>query len=197
MGGEINNFKREIEQQIRESAELKQEIIKKHVDLINEIANKFIDAYKNNKKVIWFGNGGSAADAQHLSCELVSKFLMKRKAIPSIALTTNTSILTAVSNDYNFENVFERQIEAFAEEGDILVGITTSGTSLNVINALKFGKKIGTINVAFTGEYVEKIKNQVDFLVDMPSKSTPRIQESHILVGHIICDLVERTLFGD
>lgn len=197
MESNIKNFKSEIERQIEESAELKQELVTKHVDVINEIANKIIDAYKNNKKVIWFGNGGSAADAQHLSCELVNKFLRERKAIPSIALTTNTSILTAVSNDYSYEDVFGRQVEAFAEKGDILVGITTSGTSPNVIKALKLGKKKGTINVAFTGVNIEKIKDYVDYLVDVPSKITPRIQESHILVGHIICDLVEKTLFGE
>ena len=197
MGNNIYNFKDEIKKQIKNSAAIKEEIIKKHVDVINDTVGEIINAYKNNKKVIWFGNGGSAADAQHLSCELVSKFLRERKAIPSIALTTNTSILTAVSNDYGYEDVFVRQVEAFAEKGDILVGITTSGTSPNVIKALKLGKKKGTINVAFTGVNIEKIKDHVDYLVDIPSKITPRIQESHILVGHIICDLVEKTLFGE
>ena len=123
--------------------------------------------------------------------------MAKRPAIPSLALTTNTSILTAVSNDFNFDNVFERQVEAFAEEGDVLIGITTSGTSANVIKALKFGKKKGTINVAFTGENISKIEDVVDYLVDVPSRDTPRIQEAHIMIGHIICDLVEKTLFGE
>jgi len=191
------DFKNEIKNQIEESTALKEQLIKKHIDVINDITNKVINAYKNNKKVMWFGNGGSAADAQHLSCELVSKFCMERKAIPSLALTTNTSILTAVSNDYSYERVFERQVEAFAEEGDILIGITTSGTSLNIIKALKFGKKKGTINVAFTGENTDKIREYVDYLVDVPSKVVPRIQESHIMIGHIICQLVEKTLFGD
>ena len=122
---------------------------------------------------------------------------MDREAIPSIALTTNTSILTAISNDYSFEDVFARQVEAFAEKGDILVGITTSGTSPNVIKALEIGKKKGTINIAFTGENAEEIKDFVDYIIDIPSKDTPRIQESQIMIGHIICDLVERTLFGD
>jgi len=192
-----NNFKEQIKKQIEESASLKNRIITKHVDIINDIANKIIDAYRSKKKVIWFGNGGSAADAQHLSCELVSKFCMERKALPSIALTANTSILTAIPNDYSYEVVFERQIEAFAEKGDVLVGITTSGKSVNVIKALKLGKKKGTINVAFTGQYTNDIKDCVDYLVDIPSRSTPRIQESHILVGHIICYLVEKTLFGE
>lgn len=197
MDSNSHNFKDEIRKQIKESAEVKENTSRECVDVINDVAKKIIEVYKNEKKVLWFGNGGSAADAQHLACELVSKFSRERKAIPSIALTTNTSILSAVSNDYSFENVFERQVEAFAERGDILIGITTSGTSPNIIKALKIGKKIGTINVAFTGEHVDKIKNYVDYLVNVPSKDTPRIQESHILVGHIICDLVEKTLFGD
>jgi len=197
MDGNNHNFKDEIEKQIKDSIEVKEKVIDEFIETINDVANKIVEVYKNNKKILWFGNGGSAADAQHLACELVSKFRRERKAIPSIALTTNTSILTAVSNDYNFENVFKRQVEAFAEKGDILVGITTSGTSPNVVKALEFGKKIGTINIAFTGENIDKIKNNVDYLINVPSKDVPRIQEAQILVGHIICDLVEKTLFGD
>ena len=196
MEGNID-FKYDIKKQIKDSAELKEKLISKHVDTINKVANLIIKAYKNNKKVIWFGNGGSAADAQHLSCELVSKFLMDRKAIPSIALTTNTSILTAVSNDYQYKDVFKRQLEAFAEKGDVVVGITTSGTSPNVVEALKYCKEKGIITVAFTGNNIEKIKNHADYVIDIPSSITPRIQESQILVGHIICDLVEKTLFGE
>ena len=197
MERENYNFRDEIIKHIKESTDVKHEIIDKHVNVINEIAGKFIDAYNNHNKVIWFGNGGSAADAQHLSCELVSKFIKDRKAIPSIALTTNTSILTSVSNDYSYDKVFERQVEAFAEKGDILVGITTSGTSPNIIRALKLGKEKGTINIAFTGNHIDEIKDYVDFLIDVPSKKTPRIQESHIMIGHIICELVETTLFED
>ena len=197
MGSDSYNFREEIIDQIEKSAAVKDDIISKHVDIINNITNQIIKAYGTNNKVIWFGNGGSAADAQHLSCELVSKFLMDREAIPSIALTTNTSILTAVSNDYCFEDVFKRQVEAFAEKGDILIGITTSGTSPNIIKALESGRKKGTINVVFTGKKTDKIKNLADFIIDIPSQETPRIQESQIMVGHIICDLVERTLFGE
>ena len=196
MGSDKFNFKEEIVDQIEKSAALKDDVISKHVGIINDIANKIINAYSNNNKVIWFGNGGSAADAQHLSCELVSKFLLDREAIPSIALTTNTSILTAVPNDYRYEDVFKRQVEALAQKGDILIGITTSGTSPNVLKALESGKKKGTVNIAFTGKRAAEIKELVDYLIDIPSKETPRIQESHIMVGHIICDLVERTLFG-
>lgn len=187
----------EIKRQIEENIRIKNEIVASLLDEIMRTAEEFINAYRKNKKVLWFGNGGSAADAQHLSCELVSKFLIDRKAIPSIALTTNTSILTAVSNDYSYEKVFERQVEALAENGDILVGLTTSGASPNVIKALKAGKKKGTINVAFTGKYIDEIKGYVDYLVDVPSDSTPRIQECHIMIGHIICEIVEKTLFGE
>lgn len=190
------NFNKEIEKHIQESISLKQEILDGYVEVINDIAEQIIWAYKQHKKVIWFGNGGSAADAQHLSCELVSKFMMKRKAIPSIALTTNTSTLTAISNDFGYDKVFERQVEALAEKRDILIGITTSGKSKNVINALQVGKNKGAITVAFTGKYTEKIKNYADFLIAVPSGNTPCIQESHIMIGHIICYLVEKTLFG-
>lgn len=189
------DFKNEIEKQINESIAVKKEIADNYVDIINDISIEIIKAYKKNKKVIWFGNGGSAADSQHLACELVSKFYFKRDALRSIALTTNTSILTAVPNDYDFVYVFERQLEAFAEKGDILIGLSTSGTSKNVLKALEYGKKIGTVNVAFTGDYTKTIKKVVDYLIDVPSSDVPRIQESHIMIGHIICCLVEKELF--
>jgi len=189
------NVKNEIKRQINESIALKKEIHDKYVDVIALIAEEIIKAYRMDKKVIWFGNGGSAADAQHLACELVSKFVLERDSIPSLALTTNSSMLTAISNDYNFNRVFERQVEAFALPGDVLVGITTSGTSLNVIKALKTGKKKGAVTVAFTGGYISKLKNLVDYIVAVPSDNVPRIQESHIMIGHIICYLVEKSLF--
>ena len=192
-----NSYREEIIKQITENISIKLNVIESHIEVIEGIVKTIIEAYKNNKKVIWFGNGGSAADAQHLACELVSKFQLERKAIPSISLTTNTSILTAISNDYDFENVFERQVEALAEKKDVLIGITTSGTSPNVIRALKTGRQKGTINIAFTGEYSDKIRKNSDHVISIPSNSTPRVQEVHILIGHIICDLVERTLFGD
>lgn len=193
-----NNFNREIKKRIKENITIKEKIIDYNIDTINKVVKKIIEAYQQGKKTIWFGNGGSAADAQHLACELVSKFYMeKRSAIPALALTTNTSILTAISNDFGFDNVFERQVEAFAKEGDVLIGITTSGTSVNIIKALKLGRKKGTINVAFTGKNIEMIENVVDYLIDVPSQDTPRIQEAHIMIGHIICDLVEKNLVGE
>jgi D-sedoheptulose 7-phosphate isomerase len=191
------DFKDDIIKQIQDSSNIKNELIKKNTNTINKISNEIIKAVKKDKKVIWFGNGGSASDAQHLSCEFINKFLIERKPIKSIAITTNTSVLTAVSNDYNFEKVFERQVEGLAGKGDILIGITTSGTSPNIIKALKKGREIVTINIAFTGKNTNQIKKYADFLIDIHSIDVPRIQEAHILVGHIICDIVEKNLFGD
>ena len=132
-----------------------------------------------------------------MSCELVSKFYLNRKPLRSIALTTNTSILTAVSNDYKYEDVFERQVEALADKGDVLIGITTSGNSKNVIKALKMANEKGVTTIALTGEKIENIKDFADYLIPVSSKVTPHIQESHIMIGHILCYLVEKTLFGD
>ena len=191
------NFKKDIEKQIEESITLKRKIKSEQTNIINEIAIRIIYAYKEGKKILWFGNGGSAADAQHLSCELIGKFRLDRKPLSSIALTTNTSILTAVSNDTRFENIFERQIEGLAEKGDILIGITTSGISPNIIKGLKIGKKIGTVNIVFTGRKIELVQKFADYIIAVPSSDTPRIQETHIMVGHIICELVEKSLFGE
>jgi len=197
MGSKNYIFKKQIKNLIEDSINIKEKIINTQVNVINNIANVIIDAYKNDKKVLWCGNGGSAADAQHLSCELVSKFYMDREPLRSIALTTNTSILTAISNDFDYGKVFQRQVEALVDKGDILIGITTSGTSKNIINALKEGNERGAITVALTGEYVNEIKDYADYVVAIPSEITPYIQESHIMIGHIICYLVEKTLFGD
>ena len=197
MGSKNYNFKEEIKNQIEDSVNVKEKVIDECVDAINDVAGVIIKAYNTGKKVLWCGNGGSAADAQHLACELVSKFYMDRKALRSIALTTNTSIMSAVSNDFSYECIFERQVEALADKGDVLVGITTSGTSKNIINALKAGNEKGAITIALTGENISEIRDYTDYLISIPSDVTPRIQESHIMIGHIICCLVEKTLFGD
>lgn len=197
MGSNLYNFKKEIKNQIEENIDLKEKIITDNIEIINEITNVIIDAYQNNKKVLWFGNGGSAADAQHLACELVSKFYLNRDPLRSIALSTNTSALTAISNDSDFKEVFSRQIEALTDDGDIAIGITTSGTSPNIIEGLKTARAMGAITVAFTGKNTDTIKNYSDYVIAIPSDITPRIQESHILIGHIICYLVEKTFFGD
>jgi len=182
---------------IEKSIQTKKEVSKTRVEIIAQIAKEVVDAYRKGNKVLWFGNGGSAADAQHLACELVSKFYLERKALASIALTTNTSELTAIANDYDFEQVFARQIEALANPGDIVIGISTSGNSPNVIEGIKEAKRLGAITVGFTGATGGKLKGNVDHLLNVPSEETPHIQEAHIMIGHIICYIVENVLFGD
>ena len=184
---------------IEKSIQTKKEVLKTRVEVIAQIAKEIVDAYKRGNKVLWFGNGGSAADAQHLACELVSKFYLERKALASIALTTNTSELTAIANDYDFDQVFARQVEALVNPEDIVIGISTSGNSPNVIEGIEEAKRCGAITIAFTGASGGKLKGNgnVDYLLTVPSEDTPQIQESHIMIGHIICYLVEKELFGD
>ncbi len=182
-----------------ESVAVKEAIIKsdEHLTVIADIANKIIISYQSGGKVIFMGNGGSAADSQHLACELVSKFQMERRALQAIALSVNTSVLTAIGNDYDFDQVFARQIEAWVRPGDVVVGISTSGNSGNIIKAIERAKGMGAVTVAFTGESGGKLAPVVDICFKAPSNSTPRIQEAHITAGHIICDIIEKTLFGD
>ncbi len=162
---------------------------------IATIANVLIQALRNGQKLMWCGNGGSAADSQHLSAELVSRLRFDRPAIPSIALTTDTSLLTAHSNDCGFENVFSRQIEALGQAGDIVIVISVSGNSANVIEAIKTAKNKNLPSIALTGKDGGEIKNLADYCIIVPSYDVQRIQEGHITIGHILCDLIEQTLF--
>ncbi len=170
--------------------------IKNITSVIEEISKKIIYAYNNKKKVVLFGNGGSAADAQHIAAEFVGKFYKDRESLPSLAFHTNTSVLTATANDFGYDLVFERQVSSFVEEGDVAIGISTSGNSPNVIKGLIKAKEKGAITVGFTGQKKCKIEEIVDISLKIPSTDTPRIQEGHITVGHIICYLVEKELFG-
>lgn len=172
------------------------ESIKDLAPLIKKISEEIINAYRNKKKVVLFGNGGSAADAQHIAAEFVGKFYKDRESLPSLAFHTNTSVVTATANDYGYEFIFERQVSSFVEGGDIVIGISTSGNSLNVIKGLKKAKELGAITIGFTGLKENEIEKIVDFSLKIPSNDTPRIQEGHITVGHIICYLVEKELFG-
>ena len=172
-------------------------MLKDHIPGIALVTEVILNAYHNGNKVIWFGNGGSAADAQHLACELVSRFYFERKALASIALTTNTSELTAIANDYSFEQIFSRQIEALVNSGDVVIGISTSGNSPNVIEGIRTAKKLGAITIAFTGATGGKLQGIADYLLTVPSDDTPHIQESHIMIGHVLCYLVEKELFGE
>jgi D-sedoheptulose 7-phosphate isomerase len=185
-----------IQQRIRTSIAVKQELLKQSA-LLAQVAEKLIEAYEAGKKILVFGNGGSAADAQHIAAELVGKYYMDRRPLPAEALTVNTSSLTAISNDYAFERIFARQVEALGNPGDVAIGISTSGNSPNVIEAIRAAKKKGMITIGLTGAEGGRLKNEVDYCICVPSKDTPRIQEAHILIGHIWCELIERALFGN
>jgi len=185
-----------IQSRIQISIEVKVKIMD-NVAIIGETAKLIIDAYRNGKKVILFGNGGSAADAQHIAAELVGKYYMDRRPLPAEALTVNTSSLTAIGNDYAFERIFARQVEALGNPGDVAIGISTSGNSPNVIEAIRAAKKKGMSTIGLTGAEGGRLKNEVDYCICVPSKDTPRIQEAHILIGHIWCELIERALFGN
>lgn len=167
------------------------------IDQIIEIINLIHDCFKQDKKVLICGNGGSAADAQHMAAEFVNRFLIERKALNAEALTVNTSSLTAISNDYDFDKVFSRQIEAKGKKDDILIAISTTGNSKNIIKAIETAKKLKMITIGFTSNNeINKVKNISDYCICIPSNSTPRIQEMHILVVHIICEFVEKRLFA-
>ena len=161
--------------------------------IIEDISKKLTDALQTGRKIFWAGNGGSASDAQHLAAELVGRFEKERQAIGSIALTTDTSILTAVGNDYGFESIFSRQIEALGQEGDALVAISTSGESPNIVKAVEVAKARGLITIGFLGKTGGKLKDLVDHPLVVPSDNTARIQETHILIGHILCQLIEES----
>lgn len=163
---------------------------------IQSASNQCINAFKNGKKILLAGNGGSAADAQHIAGEFVSRFNFDRPGLPAIALTTDTSILTAIGNDYGYQNLFSRQIQAIANSGDIFIAYSTSGNSLNIINALKEAKKMGVICIGLTGGRGGQMDGLCDILLAMPSMLTPKIQEAHLVVGHIICGIAEEQIFG-
>jgi len=184
-----------IKESLIQSIKTKESLLSQ-VDIIEKIANEIITAYKKNKKVLICGNGGSAADSQHFVAELVGRYKKERKGLAAIALTTNTSILTAIGNDYGFEKIFSKQVEALGEKGDILIGISTSGNSKNVIEAVNESKKKGIKSVCLLGCEGGLLKNLADITLIVNSKDTPRIQEAHITIIHIICDLVEKGLFG-
>ncbi|HYW35432.1 MAG TPA: D-sedoheptulose 7-phosphate isomerase [Balneolaceae bacterium] len=164
------------------------------IDDIAEISKRIITCLNNEGKILWMGNGGSAADCQHLAAEFVGRFQIERKGLPAIALTTDTSILTSVSNDFGFETVFQRQIESLCKSDDVVVGISTSGNSANVISGLEMSNELGATTVGFTGQQKAPIDDIAKFCVKIPSTNTARIQEMHILCGHIICDIVEKSI---
>ncbi|MDR3696328.1 D-sedoheptulose 7-phosphate isomerase [Mucilaginibacter sp.] len=185
-------------QQIQASILTKEEILKDHTltDLICDAATVVTDAYKAGNKTMLAGNGGSAADAQHIAAEFVSRFYFDRPGLSSIALSTDTSIITAIGNDYGYEKLFSRQIQAHGKAGDVFIGISTSGNSPNVLEALKICREQGVKSIGLTGLSGGKMGDLCDICIKVPSAETPRIQEAHILIGHIICCIVEEEIFG-
>ena len=188
----------QIQSIIEGSIQVKQALLNDQhlVTEIEKIVHAITAAFKKGNAVYFAGNGGSAADAQHLAAEFSGRFYKDRKALPSDALHCNSSYLTAVANDYSYDVIYARLLEGLAKPGDVLVGISTSGNSENIVKAFEMAKSIGVVTVGFTGAAGGKMKPLSDFLINIPSTTTPRIQESHILVGHIICELVEENIFG-
>lgn len=186
-----------IKQKIQESINVKMTLKNNEVlmQAILNVSNEMILAFKDDKKVLFCGNGGSAADAQHLAAELSGRFYNDRDPLFAEALHVNTSYITAVANDYSYDDIYARLVKAKGRKGDFLIGISTSGNSKNVIKALDLANKIGMITVGFTGDSGGEMRNFCKYLINVPSDDTPRIQESHIVVGHIICEIVENGLF--
>ena len=186
-----------INRSISDSIAAKQAILSNPALLqtIQEVADTMITALRSGNRVLWCGNGGSAADAQHLAAELSGRFYYDRPPLNSEALHCNTSYLTAVANDYGYDLIYSRMIDGACKKGDVLVGISTSGNSKNIINAFCKAKEIGVITVALTGKTGGEMRQVADYLLNVPSMDTPRIQESHIMLGHIICEIVEAQMF--
>ncbi|MCX7957253.1 MAG: D-sedoheptulose 7-phosphate isomerase [Endomicrobia bacterium] len=191
------DYKLSINKIIEDSIHLKKKFLE-DIQQIKEVSlaiEKIIQAFRNGKKLIVFGNGGSAADAQHMVAELVGRYKKERNPLKAMSLTTNTSTLTALGNDYGYEVVFKRQLEALAENGDIVIAITTSGNSKNVLVAVEFARNIGCFTIGFTGGDGGKLKSLVDCCICVPSKDTPRVQEVHITLIHLICEVIEKEMF--
>ena len=187
----------DIRQAIENSVAVKKHILNDHtlIGTIEKAAEEIIKAYKNGGKVLFCGNGGSAADAQHLAAELSGRYYYDRDPLSAEALHVNTSYLTAVANDYGYDEVYSRLVKGIGKKGDILVGLSTSGNSTNVIKAFEMAASLGMITIGLTGSTGGKMRNICSCLINIPSEDTPRIQESHIMIGHIICEIVESKLF--
>jgi D-sedoheptulose 7-phosphate isomerase len=196
---DMGSFEQRVSTSIRASIAVKELLLRNAevVSLIAKVSELLVETFDTGNKVLLFGNGGSAADAQHIAAEFVGRFAFDRPALPALALSVNSSCITAIGNDYGFDLVFSRQIEALARPGDMAIGISTSGNSSNVLHGLSTAREKGLRTVAFTGCAGGKLKNAADYCICAPSNETPRIQECHILIGHIISELVEETIFHE
>lgn len=188
--------KARVEDQLAASAYVKLLLLQRQSAAIAEAGEKLAKVFKAGRSVFLFGNGGSAADCQHIAAELEARFLRERKALPCHALTTNTSTLTAIGNDYGYERTFARQVEAYCRKGDAVIAISTSGNSPNVLEGVKAARKAGAFSIGLTNEKGGKLKGAVDHAICVPSTDTQRVQECHLAIGHILCDLIEARLFA-
>jgi D-sedoheptulose 7-phosphate isomerase len=195
MNSPSDSFTRWVIDEIEASIDVKRRTIETQAPTIVAIAERVVETFRRGGKLLLCGNGGSAADAQHIAAEFVSRFRRERRGLPAIALTTDTSILTAISNDYGYERVFARQVEALGRPGDMVIGISTSGISASVIAAMRAARNGGMATVGFTGASGGTLVDHVDLCLCVPSHNTARIQEVHITVAHTVCEIVERTLF--
>ncbi|HPC73515.1 MAG TPA: D-sedoheptulose 7-phosphate isomerase [Syntrophales bacterium] len=184
-----------IKKTFQESAQIKEQFLKENLGQIIKVVNVVTGALKKGNKILLFGNGGSAADAQHLAAEFVNRFTIERPPLPAIALTTDTSIITSIGNDYDFSQIFAKQIRAIGQPADVAIGMSTSGVSHNVLLGIEMAKKMGLVTVGLTGRDGGQLAQLVDYSLNVPSSSVPRIQEVHITVGHVICQLVDYKLF--
>jgi len=189
-------MKETIIQAFEESARIKVKFARENTDKIVEVVQLIAQAFREGRKVILFGNGGSAMDASHIAAEFMNRFLIERPPLPAVALNSDTALLTCISNDYDFSQIFSKQLSALGHEGDVVIGISTSGNSPNVIKGLEMAKKNGMKTVALTGGTGGKMAGLADYTFIIPTKVTPRIQEAHITLGHTICQLVDEELFG-
>ncbi|MGN6718164.1 MAG: D-sedoheptulose-7-phosphate isomerase [Candidatus Binatia bacterium] len=179
-----------------ESIRVKQAFLRDNIEMLTQVIDLIVAAFKNGNKLLLFGNGGSAADAQHIAAEFTNRYLLERPPLPALALTTDTSALTAIANDYDYDQVFAKQILALGKAGDVAVAISTSGNSANVLKALDVCRTIGISTIGLTGGSGGKMMGKVDHMLRVAEgKSSPRIQETHILIGHVICDIVDQKLF--
>jgi len=188
---------RDIQDELKEHIGVLDEVLTTQVETIHKIALLIPECHKNGGKVVLFGNGGSAADAQHIAAELVGRYKAERKSLAAISLVTDISVLSAIGNDYHFDQIFERQVEGLVSPNDLVIGISTSGNSENVIKGISKAIEIGAVTIAFTGRDGGRLKEIAEVSLCIPSDNTPRIQEAHITVGHIICGLVDKEFIND
>lgn len=188
-------MREKILQAFEESTSVKQQFIKENIDMVMEVSKLLSDTFNRGNKLILFGNGGSATDASHIAGEFVNRFKKERPGLPAIALNTDIAVLTSIANDYDFSEVFVRQLKVIAQEGDVVIAISTSGNSPNVLKAADIAKKKKLKIIAFTGAKGDKLSAKADYAFVVPSSSTPRIQETHITLGHVLCQMVEEILF--